>query len=151
MLYILWVWTNVWHPSIIRILYRVSSLNYFAFLSFSNPIILCLCAKLLQLCLTLCNSMDCSPPGSSVHGISQTRVLERITIFSSRWSSQPRDQTSISYVAYIGRQAGSVPVVPPEKPPSCCEFLGNGFQWLRLLSMGLTKPASLVGAGWHFH
>ena len=35
-----------------------------------------LCAKLLQLCLTLCNPMDCSPPGSSVYGILQARKLE---------------------------------------------------------------------------
>ena len=36
----------------------------------------CMHAKLLQLCLTLCNPLDCSPPGSSVHGILQARVLE---------------------------------------------------------------------------
>ena len=35
-------------------------------------------AKLLQLCLTLCNPMDCSPPGSSVHGILQARILEYV-------------------------------------------------------------------------
>ena len=37
---------------------------------------LCLCILVTQLCLTLCNSMDCSPPGSSVHGILQARILE---------------------------------------------------------------------------
>ena len=37
-----------------------------------------------QLCLILCNPMDCSPPGSSVHGIFQTRILERVVISSSR-------------------------------------------------------------------
>ena len=37
---------------------------------------LCLCMLVTQLCLTLCNSMDCSPPGSSVHGILQARILE---------------------------------------------------------------------------
>ena len=52
-----------------------------------------------QLCLTLCNSMDCSPPGSSVHGILQARILEWAAIpFSSR-SSQPRDRTRISCFA----------------------------------------------------
>ena len=35
-----------------------------------------MCAKLFQSCLTLCDSMDCSPPGSSVHGILQARILE---------------------------------------------------------------------------
>ena len=42
------------------------------------------CAKLLQLCLTLCDPMDCSPPGSSVHGIFQARILEWVAIPSSR-------------------------------------------------------------------
>ena len=42
---------------------------------------------------TLCNSMDCSPPGSSVHGILQARILEWVSISFSRVSSQPRDHT----------------------------------------------------------
>ena len=46
--------------------------------------------------------MHCSPPGSSVHGISQARILELIAISSSRGSSWPRDQTPISSVSYIG-------------------------------------------------
>ena len=45
--------------------------------------VLC-CAKLLQSCLTLCDPMDCSPPGSSVHGVSQARILKRVTISYSR-------------------------------------------------------------------
>ena len=44
-----------------------------------------------QSCLTLCDPIDCSPPGSSVHGILQARILERIAIPFSRGSSQPRD------------------------------------------------------------
>ena len=51
-------------------------------------------ANLLQLCLILCDPMDRSPPGSSVHGILQARTLEWITMPSSRASSQPRDITS---------------------------------------------------------
>ena len=43
----------------------------------------------IQLCLTLCNSMDCSPPGSSVHGISQARILDQCAISFSRGSSGP--------------------------------------------------------------
>ena len=43
----------------------------------------CVCAKLLQACPTLCNAMDCSPPGSSVHGILQARILEWIAMPSS--------------------------------------------------------------------
>ena len=44
-----------------------------------------------QLCLTLCNLTDCSPPGSFVHGILQARILEWITMPSSRGTSRPRD------------------------------------------------------------
>ena len=43
-----------------------------------------------------CDPMDCSQPGSSVHGIFQARILERVAISSSRGSSQPRDRTLIS-------------------------------------------------------
>ena len=41
---------------------------------------LCLCGLITQLCLTLCNRMDCCPPGSAVHGILQARVLELVII-----------------------------------------------------------------------
>ena len=52
---------------------------------------------------TLCNSMDCSLSGSSVHGISQARILEWVAISYSRGSSWPRDKTCIFYVSCIGR------------------------------------------------
>ena len=60
--------------------------------------------SVVQLFLTLCNPIDCSPPGSSVHGILQARMLEQVSISSSRGSSQPRGWTCISYVSCIGRQ-----------------------------------------------
>ena len=47
---------------------------------------------------TLCDPMDCSPPGSSVHGILQARVPECVAIFFSRGSSRPRDETQVSRV-----------------------------------------------------
>ena len=50
-----------------------------------------------QSCPTLCDPMDCSLPGSSVHGIFQARVLERVAISFSRGSSWPRGQTWISH------------------------------------------------------
>ena len=56
----------------------------------------CMHAKLLQSCATLHNPMDCSPQGSSVHGIPQSRILEWVALPSSRRSSQPRDQTQFS-------------------------------------------------------
>ena len=59
-------------------------------------------AKLIQLCLTLCDPMDCSlPPGSSVHGISQSRILEWVAI---AFSSDPGIEPRISCCSCIGRQ-----------------------------------------------
>ena len=52
-----------------------------------------------QSCLTLWDPTDCSPSGSSVHGIFQTRVLEWAVISFSRRSSRPRDQTQVSCIA----------------------------------------------------
>ena len=56
-------------------------------------------SEVAQSCPTLCNPMDCSPPGASIHGIFQARVLEWIAISFSRMSSRPRDQTWVSHIA----------------------------------------------------
>ena len=58
----------------------------------------CVCAQSLQLCPTLCNPMDHSPVGSSVHGILQARILEWVAISFSRGSSWPRDWTHVSCI-----------------------------------------------------
>ena len=62
-------------------------------------------AKLLQSCLTLFNPMDYSPPGSSVHGILQARLLEWVAIPFSRGSSYPgiesQSQGSLMYVCVL--------------------------------------------------
>ena len=52
-----------------------------------------------QLCLTLCDPMDFSPPGSSVHGILQARMLEWVAMTFSRGYFQPRNQTHVSCIA----------------------------------------------------
>ena len=57
------------------------------------------CVLVAQLCLTLCDPMDCSTPGSSVHGISQARIPEWVAIPSSRGSSWPRDRAWVSCIA----------------------------------------------------
>ena len=100
----------------------------------------------------LCNPMDYSMPGSSVHGIFQAGILEWVAISYPRESSQPTDQTHISCVSRIGRQiiyhwdeslwlCGSQqtaektirdrntrpPVVPPEK--SVCRSRSNSYNW----------------------
>ena len=66
-----------------------------------SPVLpLCVC-EVTQSCPTLCNPMDCSPTGSSVHGILQARILEWVAISFSRESSQLRDQTQFSQI--VGR------------------------------------------------
>ena len=57
-----------------------------------------------KLCPTLCDPMDYNPPGSFVLGVLQARILEWVAISSSRGSSQPRDQTCVSWVSCIGRK-----------------------------------------------
>ena len=69
-------------------------------------------AELLQTCPILCDPMDCSPPGSSVHGILQARILEWVAMPSS----QPRDRSCVSYVSFIGRWVLCSPGRPPGKP-----------------------------------
>ena len=83
--------------SIVALQYCVSFLLYS---KLSVCVCMCVCihvhAKLLQLCPTLCDSMDCGPPGSSIHRIPQARILEWVAMPSSRGSSQPRDPMCIS-------------------------------------------------------
>ena len=55
------------------------------------------------MCLTLCDQMDCSPPGSSVHGIYQARILEWVAISSFMRSFQPRNQTHIPCISHIDK------------------------------------------------
>ena len=65
---------------------------------------MCECS-VAQSCLTLCDPMDFSPPGSSVHGIIPASILEWFATSSSRGSSWPRDQTCISCVSCTGKWA----------------------------------------------
>ena len=69
-------------------------------------------AKSLHSSLDLCNPVDCSMPGSSVHRILQARILEWVAMPSSRGSSRPRDRTHISCISCIGRWV-FLPLVPP--------------------------------------
>ena len=73
-------------------------------------------AKLLQLCSTLCDPMDHSLPGSSVHGVLQARMLEWVAEPSSRGSSQTRNRTCISYISRIGGWV-PLPLVPLVRSP----------------------------------
>jgi len=83
-----WEQTNIWIPRG----EEVGGINW----EIGIDVHVCLHAKLLQSCPTLCDPMDCSPPGSSVRGIFQARILEWVAMPSSRESSWPRDWTCIS-------------------------------------------------------
>ena len=113
----------------------------------------CLPAKLLQLCPTLCNPMDYSPPGSSVYGILQARILEWVVMPSSRGSSRPRDRTHVSCSSCIAGRFFTTE--PPGKPIdrhcfhlNCPERVGCavlpsapvGSCWLRLPPCLLHAP-----------
>ena len=85
------------------------NLNYWAvwrgqFWNYQFSFLISFCAcSVTQPCPALCDTMDCSPPGSSVCGIVQVRILGRVAISSSRGSSWPRNQTRDSCVSCIGK------------------------------------------------
>ena len=62
-------------------------------------ICVCVCVLVAQSCPSLCNPVDCSPTGSSVHRFLQAKILEWVAISSSKGSSQPRDQTQVFCIA----------------------------------------------------
>ena len=88
----------------------------------------------VQSCLTLCNPMDCGPPGSSVHEIFQARILERVAISSLRVSSQLRDRTLIP----LRWQVDSLPLNHLASP---CVYAGHSEHCL-------TQSRCLVNGGW---
>ena len=75
-------------------------------------------SEIARSCPTLCDPVDCSPPGSSVHGILQARILEWVAISFSRGSSQPRDQTQVSHVAGRRFILWATRVCSKSSPPS---------------------------------
>ena len=82
-----------------KICFNESSFNIFRHMRrmmLDPSVCVCVCVLVAQSCPTLCDPLDCSPPGPSVHGILQARMLESVAIPFSRRSSQPRDQTLIS-------------------------------------------------------
>ena len=104
-----------------------------------------------KLCSTLCNPMDCSPPGSSVLWISQARILEWVAISFSRGSSRPRDRTHASFVSYTaGRFFNTVPLGKPfikihlwktNFPMVTVPVTFSNFHWVNLWHLhSLRKP-----------
>ena len=101
-----------WRPSLsdesdvrLRGRQREREKHWLCFFNFRHQsfvgLFLCTCL-VTQSCLTLCDPKDYGPPGSSVRGIFQARILEWVAISSSRRSSWLRDQTCISYFSCIG-------------------------------------------------
>ena len=74
-------------------------------------------------CPTLCNPMDCSPPGSSIHRVSQSRIPEWVAISFSRGSSQSRGWTDVSYIGrrilYHWATRAALRLSPPEIQIHC--------------------------------
>ena len=110
----------IWSSS--HVLHSKVSLCWFYFAA-------CVLAKSFQSCLTLCRPVDWSPPGSSVHGSLQARMLEWVAMPSSRRSSLSSDRTCVSH--FLHWQASSLALSPPcctlkdhchevENPLQCC-------------------------------
>ena len=116
----LWWELNVWNSLDLQLNFKVIRFRASCYLR----TLLCRCVVMIwskvcqvlvtQSCLTLCDPMDYSSPGSSVHGISQARILEWVAISFSRGSSWPRDGTQSS-----GLQADSLLSELPGKPKMC--------------------------------
>ena len=97
---------------------------------------LCSCCCLLTtLCPTLCDHMDYNPPASVVHGISEARILEWVSISFSRVSSQPRNQTCVSCIA------GVFFTTEPSGKPKLCTTNSQ-------ISSLTDSKVSLCGACW---
>ena len=111
-------------PSFLRsflsfsLIYFLIFKEWLQYLCWHKPLCVCVCVcvcvcESLQLYPTLCDPMDCSPPGSSVHGILQVRILGWVPTSYSRGSSWPRGQTHISCLLHW--QEGSLPLAPSGK------------------------------------
>ena len=97
-------WTTRKVPNLAFIIaLGVTTMEYSGAICSLSSLLPCVCAQLLQSCLTLCDSLGWSLPVSSVHGTLQTRILEWVAMPSSRGSSPPRDQTCVSSVSCVGR------------------------------------------------
>ena len=101
---------------------------------------MCMSAKSHQSCPTLCDPVNCSPPGSPVHGIFQARVLEWVAMSSCRGSSWPRDWTCIPYVLEKEMATHSSTLawrIPWMEEPGRRQFTGSqrvGHDWATSLS-----------------
>ena len=109
----------------------------------------CVCAKLLQSCLTLCDPMDCNSPSSSVHGILQARILEWAAMLSSRvsfQSFQSRDQTHTSVAPAL--QADSLSLGHWGNPKVTIHVTKNIVLFWIILFIVQTKKKKKITCSW---
>ena len=94
------------------------STRYSTSWNFSCSKLTCVCVRVrVRVCVCACSLRHVqlfAEPGSSVHGISQARILEQVAISPSRGSLQPRDWTRL--LSFLHRQAESLPLAPSGKP-----------------------------------
>ena len=100
-------------PPVWRAIFSQNSTGFCTHLHNSS---LCMCGRSPQSCPTPCDPKDCSPLGSSVHGILQARILEWVALPSSSRSSPPKGSNPIS-CHLLHWQAGSLPLEPSGKAP----------------------------------
>ena len=93
----------------------------------------CYCCLVAKSCLSLCNPMDCNPPGSFNHGIPQARIVEWVAIYFSRGSSRPRDWTCIPELA--GRFFITWATREPQNSHICLNLQFTITEYLTLLSI----------------
>ena len=111
--------------------------------------------EVTQSCPTLCDPMDCSLPGSSIHGIFQARILEWVAISFSRGSSWSRNWTHFSCISRIGKELFTT--VPPEeaeaKRPLCSHtsFLSSGkMLFSEIFSLYFNGQQGVLGPPLHY-
>ena len=97
-----------------------------------------LCMLECQVASVMFDPMDYSPPGSSVHGIPQARILEEVALPSSRLSPWPRDQSRASCLLHW--QVGSLPLAPPGKTSIYVSSSVQSFSRVQLIATPWITP-----------
>ena len=112
-----------------------------------------MCAHLFQSCPTFCNPMDCSPPGSSDHGILQARILEWSAVHSTKRSLFPTQGSNLCLLCLLHCQASSSPLAPPAaaaKLRQSCPTVRPHRRQPTRLPRPWDSPGKNTGVGCHF-
>ena len=105
-----------------------------------------MCAKSLQLCLTLCNPLDCNPPGSSVYGILQARILEWVAIPPG---NLPDPGIKLASLCLLHWQMSSLPLASAGKPITVQDYVADCVSWVPRITVGLTNKLDLQICCWN--